>query len=125
MKKLCVLLVVLLLFPALCAAQRADQTWEKAIQTAGDLLKHQTADDDWTVLHDSPEEGFSAATPSGTGQVLAVLCEPNEFYGAALFWYEGGDALGTSYDDGDAQPVTFNWRNPDLTQRKQWTHLLR
>ena len=37
--------------------------------------------------------------------------------------HEGADALGTYYDNGDDQPVTLNWRNPDLTQQKQWTHL--
>ena len=123
MKKLCGLLVAFLLLPALYAEQRADQTWEKAIKKAADSLKHQTADDDWTVLKNSPEEGYLAAASSGTGQALAVLCAPDKFYGAVLYWYEGADALGTYYDNGDDQPVTLNWRNPDLTQQKQWTHL--
>ena len=123
MKKLYGLLVAFLLVPALYAEQRADQTWEKAIQKAADELKYQTADDDWTVLKNSPEEGFSAATGSGTGQVLVVLCAPNVLYGAVLFWHEGADALGTYYDDHGDQPVTLNWRNPDLTQQKQWIHL--
>ena len=48
---------------------------------------------------------------------------PDEFYGAILYWYEGPDSLGTYYDDNDDQPVTLNWRDPDLTQRTQWTHL--
>ena len=123
MKKLASLLVALLLFPALFAERGADRTLDTVIQQFGDSLQFQTSDGDWEVVRNSPEEGYLAAVGSGRGQVLAVLCEPNKFYGAVLYWYEGADSLGTYYDDGDDQPVTLNWRDPDLTQQAQWTHL--
>ena len=123
MKKLASLLVALLLCPAVYAERGADRTLDTVIQQFGDSLQFQTSDGDWEVVRNSPEEGYLAAVGSGRGQVLAVLCEPNNFYGAVLYWYEGADSLGTYYDDGDDQPVTLNWRDPDLTQQTQWTHL--
>ncbi len=109
--------------PPLYAERGADRTLDTVIQQLGDSLQFQTSDGDWEVRWNSPEEGYLAAVGSGRGQVLAVLCEPNKFYGAILYWYEGADSLGTYYDDGDDQPVTLNWRDPDLTQQTQWTHL--
>ena len=123
MKQLRSLLVALLLLPAVYAERGADRTLDTVIQQFGDSLQFQISDGDWEVVRNSPEEGYLAAVGSGRGQVLAVLCEPNKFYGAILYWYEGADSLGTYYDDGDDQPVTLNWRDPDLTQQTQWTHL--
>ena len=45
-------------------------------------LRHQTSDEGWRVLRNSPEEGFSAGTLSPTGPGLLVSCVPAEFYGA-------------------------------------------
>lgn len=73
------------------------------------------------ILENSPEEGFSAGTTDGRGHFLLALCVPDTGYGASLTW-DGEDSLGTDYDDVDDQPVTLNWRSPNLTQRKQWTH---
>ena len=123
MKKLDSLLVALLLCPAVYAERGADRTLDTVIQQFGDSLQFQTSDGDWEVVRNSPEEGYYARVGSGRGQVLAVICEPNKFYGAVLLWYEGADSLGTYYDTGDDQPVTLNWRDPDLTQQTQWTHL--
>ena len=123
MKKILGMLVPLLLFSDVYAERRPDRALNRVIQQFGGSLQFQTSDGDWEVIRNSPEEGFLAAVGSGQGQVLAVLCEPNDFYGAVLYWYEGGDSLGTYYDDGDDQPVTLNWRDPDLTQETQWTHL--
>ncbi len=123
MKKIFGVLVPLLLFSEANAERRPDRALNSVIQQFGGSLQFQTADGDWEVIRNSPEEGYLAAVGSGQGQVLALLCEPNDFYGAVLYWYEGGDSLGTYYDDGDDQPVTLNWRDPDLTQETQWTHL--
>ena len=123
MKKLFGALISLLLSPAVYPERLADRNLENVVQQFGGTLQYQTSDGDWEVLRNSPEEGYLAAVGSGTGQVLAVICEPDDFYGAVLYWYEGADSLGTHYDDGDDQPVTLNWRDPDLTQRTQWTHL--
>ena len=123
MKKRLGVLVPLLLLSAVYAERGSDRTLDSVIQQFGGSLQFQTSDGDWEVVRNSPEEGFLAAVGSGRGQVLAVLCEPNKFYGAVLYWYEGADSLGTYYDDGDDQPVTLNWRDPDLTQETQWTHL--
>ena len=122
MKKTCGLLVALLLLPAAYAEGRADRALEEVIQQFGRSLQYQTANSDWRVLRNSPEEGFSAGTVSSTGPGLLVSCVPDEFYGAFLVW-PTSDSLGTDYDDGDNQPVTLNWRNPDLTQSQQWLHL--
>ena len=122
MKKTCGLLVALLLLPAAYAERKADRALEEVIQQFGRSLQYQTANSDWRVLRNSPEEGFSAGTVSSTGPGLLVSCVPDEFYGAFLVW-PTSDSLGTDYDDGDNQPVTLNWRNPDLTQSQQWLHL--
>ena len=123
MKKLLGAVVPLLLISSAYAERRTDRALDTVIQQFGDSLQFQTLDGDWEVLRNSPEKGYLTAVGSGQGQVLAVLCEPNEFYGAVLYWYDGGESLGTDYDDGDDQPVRLNWRDPNLTQRKQWTHL--
>ena len=122
MKKTCGLLVALLLLPAAYAERKADRALEEVIQQFGRSLQYQTANSDWRVLRNSPEEGFSAGTVSSTGPGLLVSCVPDEFYGAFLVW-PSSDSLGTDYDDGDNQPVTLNWRNPNLTQSQQWLHL--
>ena len=75
MKQLRSLLVPLLLFPALYAERRADQTLEEVIRQFGDSLQYQTSDDDWVVVNNSPEEGFLAGTDSGAGQTLLVFCD--------------------------------------------------
>ena len=115
--------LIFLLLPAVYAERLADRALESVVRQFGGSLQFQTSDGDWEVVRNSPEEGYLAGVGSGTGQVLAVICEPDNFYGAVLYWYEGADSLGTYYDDGDDQPVTLNWRDPDLTQRTQWTHL--
>ena len=122
MKKTCGLLVALLLLPAAYAERKADRALEEVIQQFGRSLQYQTSNTDWSVLRNSPEEGFSAGTVSSTGPGLLVSCVPDEFYGAFLVW-PTSDSLGTDYDDGDNQPVTLNWRNPNLTQSQQWLHL--
>ena len=123
MKKLDGVLVALLLCPAVYAERGADRTLENVIQQFGDSLQYQTSEGDWRVLRNSPEEGFAAGTDNGQGQIFLVLCVPDQFYGASLVWSDSSDSLGTGYDDGDDQPVTLNWRRPNLTQRTQWTHL--
>ena len=35
----------------------------------------------------------------------------------------GSNPLGTYYEDIDYQPVTLNWRSPNLTQQQRWRHL--
>ncbi len=122
MKKTCGLLVALLLLPAAYAERKADRALEEVIQQFRRSLQYQTSNSDWRVLRNSPEEGFSAGTVSSTGPGLLVSCLPDEFYGAFLVW-PTSDSLGTDYDDGDNQPVTLNWRNPNLTQSQQWLHL--
>ena len=125
MKKNLGLLVSLLLLTALHGERVADRTLDSVIQQFGDSLQFQTSDGDWVVHRNSPEEGFVASVVgSGQEQLLTVTCYPNFYYGAVLDWFdEGDDSLGTYYDDGDDQPVTLNWRDPDLTQETQWTHL--
>ena len=123
MKKTCRLLAALLLLPSVYAERRADGTLENVLQQLDRSLQFQTSDQGWRVLRNSPEEGFSAGTDNGQGQVLLVLCVPGQFYGASLIWSDASDSLGTTYDDGDDQPVTLNWRGPNLTQRTQWNHL--
>lgn len=124
MKKLCGLLLVFLGFPILFAERRPDWTLEaleNALQRYGSL-QYQTADSDWEVLVNSPEEGFVAVTRDGT-RVLSAVCLPEaNSYGAVLLW-PGEDSLGTDYDDLDDQPVTLNWREPDRTQRTEWFHV--
>ena len=122
MKKVWRLLGALLLLPSVYAEPRVDWTLENLVQQLERSLQYQTSDEGWRVLRNSPEEGFSAGTVSPTGPGLLVSCVPDEFYGAFLVW-PGSDSLGTDYDDGDDQPVTLNWRNPDLTQSQQWLHL--
>ena len=122
MKRLCGALVVLLLWPAVYGERRMDRTLENIIRQFSHSLQYQTSDGDWEVVDNSPEDGFSAVTGSGAGQALGVICIPDEFYGAVLFWYEGGDSLGTDYEDYDDQPVRLNWRQPAQTQQTQWSH---
>ena len=121
MKRLYGALVMLLLWPAGYGERSMDRTLEKILRQFSDSLQYQTSDGDWEVVINSPEEGFVAGTASGGGQLLIVLCAPDEFYGASIGW-PINDPLGTDYDDGDDQPVTLNWRQPNLTQRTQWTH---
>ena len=122
MKKVWRLLGALLLLPSVYAEPRVDWTLENLVQQLERSLQYQTSDEGWRVLRNSPEEGFSTGTVSPTGPGLLVSCVPDEFYGAFLVW-PGSDSLGTDYDDGDDQPVTLNWRNPNLTQSQQWLHL--
>ena len=123
MKKACRLLATLFLLPSVYAERRAERTMEDIGQALRSSLQYQTSDGDWRVFRNSPEEGFSAGTDNGQGQVLLLLCVPNQFYGASLVWSDGSDSLGNDYDDGDDQAVTLNWRDPNLTQRTQWNHL--
>lgn len=109
--------------PPAYAERRAERTMEDVGQALGRSLQYQTSDGGWRVLRNSPEEGFSAGTDDGQGQLPLLLCVPNQFYGASLVWSDGSDSLGTDYVDGDDQAVTLSWRVPNLTQRTQWNHL--
>lgn len=121
MKRLYGALVVFLLWPSVHGERRMDRTWDKAVEELRQKLQFQTSTGDWVIVENSPEEGFSAGTTDGQGHFLLALCIPDTGYGASLTW-DGEDSLGTDYDDVDDQPVTLNWRSPNLTQRKQWTH---
>ena len=98
-------LVALFLLTAVYAERSAERRLDSVIRQFGGSLRDQTSNGAREALHDSPEEGYLPAVSSGTEQALAVLCEPDKLYGAVLYWYEGADALGTYYDDGDDQPV--------------------
>ena len=120
-KRVLLILAALMFVPVSLAERIPDRTWENAVEKLRHKLQFQTSTGDWVIVENSPEEGFSAGTTDGRGHFLLALCVPDTGYGASLSW-DGEDSLGTDYDDTDDQPVTLNWRSPNLTQRKQWTH---
>ncbi len=84
------------------------------------------AQGDWRVVVDSPSEGFVAATLSTINdEGLTIGClvtSTGRSLWASAVWPER-NALGTYYSDIEYQPVTLNWRRPNLTQNQQWRHL--
>ena len=80
MKKPLVPLVALFILPAVVYAERRpDRTLEaleNALQKFESLRQNQTADSDWEVLVNSPEEGFAAATGDRT-TLLSAVCLPD------------------------------------------------
>ena len=100
-----------------------------ALSTRSDYSQgkaQQAAQGDWSVLEDSPSEGFLAVTLSTTNnEGLTIGClvtSTSRSLWASALWTER-NALGTYYSDVEYQPVTLNWRRPNLTQNQQWIHL--
>ena len=121
-KRVLVILAALMFVPVSLAERITDRTWDNAVEQLRQELQFQTHTGDWVIIENSPEEGFSAGTTDGQGNFLLALCIPDTGYGASIV-SDDKDSLGTDYDDLDDQPVTLNWRSPNLTQREQWTHL--
>ena len=122
MKRILLILAAMMFVPVSLAERIPDRTWDNAVEELRQKLQFQTRTGDWVIVENSPEEGFSAGTTDGQGNFLLALCIPGTAYGASIS-SDGTDSLGTDYDDLDDQPVTLNWRSPNLTQRKQWAHL--
>ena len=84
----------------------------------------------WTIIEDSPEEGFLAAVANdqGTGQVLGIACSPLDdgtlFRYVLLLWGPARE-FGYHVEDESEIPVSLQWYNPDLfqTEREGWYRL--
>ena len=122
MKRILLIPAALMFVPVALAERIPDRTWDNAVEELRQKLQFQASTGDWVIVENSPEEGFSAGTTDGRGHFLFALCIPGTGYGAFIS-SDGKDSLGADYDDLDDQPVTLNWRSPNLTQRKQWSHL--
>ena len=122
MKRILLIPAALMFVPVALAERIPDRTWDNAVEELRQKLQFQASTGDWVIVENSPEEGFSAGTTDGRGNFLFALCIPGTGYGAFIS-SDGKDSLGADYDDLDDQPVTLNWRSPNLTQRKQWSHL--
>ena len=93
------------------------------VDRSSQLPQKKSSHDNWQVITDSPEEGFSAVTLSPISQAgLTIGCSEELGYNITAIWL-GSNPLGTYYEDTDYQPVTLNWRSPNLTQQQRWRHL--
>ena len=93
------------------------------VDRSSQLPQTKSSHDNWQVITDSPEEGFSALTLSPISQAgLLIGCSEELGYTITALWL-GSNPLGTYYEDNDYQPVTLNWRSPNLTQQKRWRHI--
>ena len=98
--------------------------YTRSDQSNQTIRKQQTGSGNWTVLEDTSSD-FLAATPSSPpGAVLAIGCSDDiqdDVYAVTALW-TGPKSLGTYYSDLQHQPITLNWRRPNLTQHRQWRH---
>ena len=92
------------------------------VDRSSQLPQKRSSHDNWQVITDSPEEGFSAVTLSPISQAgLTIGCSEELGYNITAIWL-GSNSLGTYYEDTDYQPVTLNWHSPNLTQQQRWRH---
>ncbi len=136
-KRISLLMIVLVVLPAQGAtpvpavdeavveamAQMLKSLFPAGVYRSSQLPQKNSSHDNWQVITDSPEEGFSAITLSPISQaVLTIGCSEELGYNITAIWL-GSNPLGTYYEDNDYQPVTLNWRSPNLTQQKRWRHI--
>ena len=77
------------MLPAVLYAERRPDRTLEALENAlrrYESLQYQTADSDWEVLVNSPEDGFAAATTDGTAVLSAVCPVDANTYGSILLW---------------------------------------
>ena len=136
-KRISLLMIVLVVLPAQGATpvpavdeavveamvQMLKSLFPAGVYRSSQLPQKNSSHDNWQVITDSPEEGFSAITLSSISQVgLSIGCSEELGYNILALWL-GTNPLGTYYEDADYQPVTLNWRSPNSTQQQRWRHI--
>ena len=136
-KRISLLMIVLVVLPAQGAtpvpavdeavveamAQMLKSLFPAGVYRSSQLPQKNSSHDNWQVITDSPEEGFSAITLSPISQAgLSIGCSEELGYNILALWL-GTNPLGTYYEDADYQPVTLNWRSPNSTQQQRWRHI--
>ena len=136
-KRISLLMIVLVVLPAQGAtpvpavdeavveamAQMLKSLFPAGVYRSSQLPQKNSSHDNWQVITDSPEEGFSAITLSPISQAgLLIGCSEELGYNILALWL-GTNPLGTYYEDADYQPVTLNWRSPNSTQQQRWRHI--
>ena len=84
MKRILLIPAALMFVPVALAERIPDRTWDNAVEELRQKLQFQSGAGDWVTVENSPEEGFSAGTTNGRGNLLFALCIPGTRYGASI-----------------------------------------
>ena len=121
MKRVLLILAALMFVPVSLAERIPDRTWENAVEKLRHKLQFQTSTGDWVIVETPRKRVFRRVRPTDEDTSYSRFAYRTRVTGR-LFPGMVRTPWGTDYDDTDDQPVTLNWRSPNLTQRKQWTH---